>query len=169
MDRRAVAYKNVEDFFETSTDIVYDLETPAKFMLDAPNLFSAHAAELADALVSGVDLDVGRYEALWQAKKLLLLTARVNGAMIGYFILKLGQHTRDKKLLAAYEEALYVKPEYRNGVGRKLVKLGLVAAKTAGAELMFVSSPTKAKSLGKMLEYLGFEKSSENFMFDLRS
>lgn len=85
-------------------------------------LFPAHWAELArfqDKIALKCDRE--RYAALEQAGALLLITARVDKKLIGYFVAFLFPHPHYfGSGLWAMTDMYFVLPEYRTGTGLKL-------------------------------------------------
>ena len=146
----------------------FQLETPQEFLPDAIPLMQAHALELKDSLSGELNLDMGHYIKSFTTGKLLLLTARDKGAMVGYQIIQIAFHNRSNTTLIAEEEALFLLPKYRKGWnGVRLLKLGIEAAKTLGAEIFYVSSQ-ECYPIKSLLLKVGFKKKSESYMLQLR-
>ncbi len=141
--------------------LTYKLEPIWEFLPEANPLMLAHANELSDALGVPLSLDVGHYAQLFKTGQLLLLTARHDGAMVGYLIIQIGAHAKSQSVLIAEEQGFYLKPEYRKGFfGVKLLKLGIEAAKAYGAEIFFAASQ-ECYPVSSLLIKSGFKKKSE--------
>lgn len=149
--------------------VVYRLESMDEFLEDAMPLFQAHIEELKETIEVELNIDMNKYLRLWQNGSLLILAAREKGKLIGYYIMRLAQHSRSKHTLVANEEALYLKPEHRKGfVGIKLVEMGLLVAKAAGAEISYCSSHA-GRSIAPLLKHFGFQKTTELYMLKLEN
>lgn len=82
-------------------------------------------------------------------------TARCDGQVVGYVNVYItnDMHNGDR---IAQEDALYVTPAHRNGVGRRLALYGLAAIRNLGAKRMNVSAATDPRAT-KLWERLGFK------------
>lgn len=79
--------------------------------------------------------DLKRYEMI--GDKLLLVTARANGALVGYFLWIIVTHSHYQHVLVAEEDLHYLLPEFRRGMtGYLLLKAACRAAIERGAELL---------------------------------
>jgi hypothetical protein len=110
---------------------VYDEATP---------LLVAHWNEIAkNKHLLRLNPDEEVYGELADQKKLLLVTARDGGKLVGYFLWFLVAHTHYKHVLVAEEDLHFLLPEYRRGFnGYQLIKAACIAAVEVGAELLTV-------------------------------
>ena len=85
-------------------------------------IFPAHWRELARYKQEiAMDVDADRYAALDQAGALVLITARVDGKLIGYFLGFCMPHCHYKSSgLWGMTDMYFILPEYRNGAGVRL-------------------------------------------------
>ena len=147
--------------------ITYQIEDYETFVPEAMELFKKHAEEMKEALKVDFELDVGHYERLFYLGELLFLTARENGVMVGYQVIRIAAHNRSKNTKIAQEEALFLLPEYRKGQnGQKLLQLGAEAARHSGAEKYYVTSQ-EAKPISSLLLKVGFKKKAEVYVMEL--
>lgn len=104
--------------------VTLQLERWADFYPDAQHLFPLHWRELAlnqDPIP--LDCDVEGYAALDNLGKLQILSARVDGKLVGYIMYFLHSHLHYKSTgLMALTDMYFVLPEYRRGTGLKLFR-----------------------------------------------
>ena len=149
------------------TPLTYQIESYEEFVPEGLSLLQKHYEELANPLDAPFIIDMGLYESLYKEGSLLLLTARDKGVMVGYEIIRLGQHVRSNGTLVADEEGLFLLPEYRKGnAGILLVQLGIRAAQAVGAEYFF-SYSQECRPIGKLFIKLGFRKQAEIYVMKL--
>ena len=147
--------------------LLFQLESWDSCLPEILELFKEHEIELSSALPVKVNLNMGHYEQLYNGGRLLLLTARDKGVMVGYCIMQLAPHHRAKDVLVAKEEAMWLRRDHRKGYnGVRLVKKALLMAKFFGAELAYFGS-SEAHPIGTLLKYCGFKKASEIFTINL--
>lgn len=149
--------------------VTFHVESMSEFLKEGAQLILDHGAELKHCIKVPIELDVGLYFNLWAAGKLLILTARENGVMVGYLILQIASHIRAKSTLIAQEEALYLVPSARKGwTAVKLLRLGFEVAKIRGAKFFYASSQQGAE-VGALLKYVGMEPSAVVYSMELTS
>ncbi|MEO0344594.1 MAG: GNAT family N-acetyltransferase [Pseudomonadota bacterium] len=68
----------------------------------------------------------------------------------------------------AQEDLLYVLPEHRNGIGRKLVKHILTDLKERGVKRVFIQPVTDLR-VAKIWRRMGFRDVSETMVYDMES
>jgi L-amino acid N-acyltransferase YncA len=140
---------------------MFSIEPWQRFIPEAEPLFLEHMAELQHCVDVPLNLDMGRYARLYADGQLLFLTVRLDGALVGYFILKIAPHMRSKHTLIAQEEAIYLKPEVRGGMlGLKLLQMGVEVAKAAGVDMLFIQSQ-EGKPIRALLQRIGMKKTAE--------
>lgn len=132
-------------------------------------LYRRHYAEMTDRLEkSGIHyspfnprLDV--YFAHADRGDLLHFVVRDDGAAIGYSNIYLtnDMHNRD---LIAREDTIYIVPEHRNGVGRKLSRLILSVLNEKGVKRLSVSAMTDLR-VAKLWERMGFKHTAHQMTY----
>lgn len=103
---------------------------------EAEPLFNSHWEEIAQnkALLT-VNPDLEKYRLA--APNLLLVTARSDGRLVGYFVWFLIGHHHYKHVMSAEEDLHYLLPEYRRGLtGYMFLKAAREAALDRGAKLL---------------------------------
>jgi GNAT superfamily N-acetyltransferase len=93
--------------------ITMQSEPWTNFWRDGAQLVYNAYAEVGEGLP--FDPDVSGYGDLYDKGRLLVLTVRDDGVMIGYTIFVVLQHFHSKTLRSAFEEGLYLTPERRKG------------------------------------------------------
>jgi hypothetical protein len=87
------------------------------------SLINAHWEEVA--LHRGeiqLNPDFSRYQVADSQGRLVIITAREDGVMVGYSVFILGHHIHYRECLVASNDVIYVKPEKRGIVGARLIK-----------------------------------------------
>ena len=121
--------------------IEIQVEKWATFFPDAKAIFPLHWKELAlyqDAIP--LDIDEGKYEQLDKLDVLLILTAREDGRMVGYYLWFLMAHGHYKSSGAmGLTDMYFVLPEYRRGVGVRLFKQSETELRSRGIKKAITS------------------------------
>jgi GNAT superfamily N-acetyltransferase len=123
----------------------FAVECVADVWPEAEPLTRLHWEEIAKnkALLT-LNPDVEKYELLDKNDALLLVTARDDGALVGYFLWIVLPHPHYKHVLVAEEDLHFLSPEYRSGgvrgagcgYGYKLLEAARDAAIARGARLL---------------------------------
>lgn len=128
------------------------------------SLFPLHWKEIAlfqEEIPMGIDK--ARYEALDKADMLMLVTARADKKLIGYYIAFMMPHPHYFGAgLWAVTDMYFVLPEYRNGTGLKLFIAFEKFAKAKGA-IHAVTSCKVHSDRTEFLQKLGWEKTDFTF------
>lgn len=120
----------------------YQVESFKAALPELEELFPAHYEEMAlDKNKVKPQADVERYIGLEEAGMLHLVTARVNEKLVGYFVwFVLGHiHYRDSGLMG-YVDMYFVVPEYRNGIGGKLLIFSEHTLRDKGVRKLYLST-----------------------------
>lgn len=65
--------------------------------------------------------DYSRYVAAENQGRLVIVTARKDGELVGYSVFILHRHIHYKNCLVASNDVIYLKPEYRGVIGARLI------------------------------------------------
>ena len=86
---------------------------------------------------------------------LISYVARLDGVAVGYCnaYITNDMHNRD---LIAQEDALYVLPEHRSGIGKKLVQFGIEDLRNRGVKRLIVNAMVDAR-VTKLWRRIGFK------------
>jgi len=104
-------------------DVYYQVETIDGFIDEfKETMVQMHYDELAlDHSAVPLDPDYNKYYELENQGKLIIVTARIEGKLIGYFIAVIAGNIHYKSTLHANEDIYYLDPQYRGS----LIGLGL--------------------------------------------
>ena len=142
--------------------ITYQSEPLSKFIEDGREMFKRHSEESSDRPdVIPLNINFNMYLKLEAANKIIALTARDDGKLVGYTLWILTRHLHYSTSLTATSSLVYVDPEYRKGLtGYKLIKWSIEKIKKRGVQRILIGVKPN-KDFGKILERLGatyFEK-----------
>lgn len=120
-------------------------------------LFAGHCDEISVFPEAELCPDWESYDGMQNYLRLKIYTARENGELAGYAFYIVMPHLHYSKSLFAFQDLLYLKPEYRgdgNGVG--LIKYSEKKLKKLGVDRITQHSKEK-KDLTGLLTRLGYE------------
>lgn len=146
---------------KTASRVLYRVEKWADYAKDAEALWPLHYAELAlDQDRIKLDVDWARYEEADRKGQGLIITARDEGSLIGYFIVMLLPHMHYKSAgTMGYPDVYFVLPEYRKaGVGAKLIIATEIACKAIGVTKIYMSCKVH-QDHSRLFELLGYKPS----------
>ena len=105
--------------------ITYQREAVARIILEMTALTQAHWAEVAHNQDSRkLDPDWDTFKALDAAGQSFLMTARMDGELVGYVFAILRPHLHSKGTQTAYVDAIFLSPQARrNNTGLRLLQL----------------------------------------------
>lgn len=134
-------------------------------------LYRAHHAEMRERLASvGLRIadpspDLARYERAEQDGTVVHIAARVDGEPVGYanFFVSRSLHHDETE---AVEDMVYVAPQHRGRIGRKLIDAMKAEAKRRGARWLMAGTTTDPRA-AKLYERLGFTPVSTILAVDL--
>lgn len=109
------------------------------FIAEAWPLIRAHWNEVGSHRdVLRLDPDHERYRALEKVGALHILTARLDGKIIGYMFVLVTRHPRDRGAIAATDDVIYAAPQYRrHHVGAKMLREALRRVEELGVNIVF--------------------------------
>ena len=120
-------------------------------------LWPEHWAELAlDREKVELGCDEAKYEQGEALGCLLIVTARADGRLVGYYYGMLMTHLHYRNAgLMCYSDVYFLKPEYRRGVnGVRFILAILSALKEIGAVKLYMSTK-EHQNHGELFEHLG--------------
>jgi L-amino acid N-acyltransferase YncA len=132
-------------------------------------LMRRHYGEMADRLAAeGHDVSpfaprVDAYQSANERGEMVMFTIRKDGEPVGYSMIYVtrSMHNGD---LVANEDTIYVHPDHRNGIGRKLTKLILGALRQAGVKRAYVSAATDPRAT-KLWQRMGFKPTAQQMTY----
>lgn len=144
--------------------ITYQVESWEKFSRDVQGLWRVHHREVArDKYGLEPSPDLTRFRLLEGLGQLLILTARHDGEIIGYFVIVLARHPH-YNILVGYEDMHFLLPAYRQGLKTpwtRMLSLVKQVCKAKGCYSLSVHSKPGVNRVGELLGRLGFSRSDE--------
>jgi N-acetylglutamate synthase-like GNAT family acetyltransferase len=143
----------------------FTIEDAMTWLRDAQYLFPLHYRELArDQESIPMDLDFDRYKTAEQNGQLLIVAARVEKKIIGYYICALLSHLHYKSSgLMATTDMYFVHPDFRvGGTGIKLIVFVETILRSMGVTKMYVSTKLHSDH-SALFEALGFRATDKVF------
>lgn len=138
--------------------ITYQEEAWSVALPELEACFKAHAAEVTQdpARTIPLDPDYVSYAALEQLGQLVVLTARVDGDLAGYFVTFVRPDLHSQTTLTAYVDVYYVKPGYRIGyLAMGLFKATEKVMRARGAKRILAGTKVY-KDMGVLFRRLGW-------------
>jgi len=126
---------------------------------EAMPMLLSHWREIASYQDIPLAVDRDGYQALDDAGKLLIFTARLDGVLIAYaaFIVGLNAHYSTSGLQAK-QDVIYLSPDHRGGrIGLTFIKNCDAALADAGVQVVYQHEKVAHPALGRVLEHLGYE------------
>ena len=155
----ALIAEHGDEVVETPPLVVYARERYGEVIDEIRPLLLHHWAELArnkDAIK--LDPDYEQYLGAEALGKLWIFTARYDERLIGYTIFVTARHAHYRDALWAYNDIFWLAPEHRRRqVGAQLFTVAEAALRTAGVDVIHVTSKTAHPAAGKLLEHLGYD------------
>jgi len=132
-------------------------------------LYRQHYAEMVERLAKdGIDYPPynPRWDEYWRASDrgdLLTFILRHDGKAVGCSNVYLTNDMHNSELIAQ-EDTIYVVPEHRNGIGKKLTKIILAELKERGVKRLHVSAMTDLRAT-KLWKRIGFKESATQMIY----
>ena len=105
--------------------------------------------------------DWERYQLLDEGGVLHIITARVEGVLVGYCVDLLGTHLHYKNNVFAINDIFFIDPEYRTGtLGVRMLKFAKKELKRQGVDTWMIHTKNHMSSAA-LLHRLGFETVAE--------
>jgi GNAT superfamily N-acetyltransferase len=116
-------------------NIQFKIEQVLSVKLEMEILLIDHYEELTlNKSIVKLNPDWEEYNKLEQANKFILITVRLDSALIGYIAFFIKPHIHYKDLVVASNDVLYLKKEYRLGMtGVRMLKYAEQTVKELGA------------------------------------
>lgn len=143
--------------------IAFAVEGFADFFPEAQTLLRAHFHEIApyqDLLE--LKPDIAQYQAMEKAGVLVIVTARQDGVLIGYFAFMVHRHLHYMDTIVANEDVKFIHPAHRGGLGGKLVKYAEGVARSRGAKIFLQRSKAKSGH-AELYRHLGYSLLDETY------
>ena len=132
-------------------------------------LYRQHYAEMVERLAKdGINYPPynPRWDEYWRASDrgdLLTFILRHDGKAVGCSNVYLTNDMHNSELIAQ-EDTIYVVPEHRNGIGKKLTKIILAELKERGVKRLHVSAMTDLRAT-KLWKRIGFKESATQMIY----
>lgn len=122
------------------------------------------------ARLSGAGVDVSEYNprldeyfAANERGDLIHYVVRLDGKAVGYSNIYLTHDMHNQDLIAR-EDTIYILPEHRNGIGRRLSKFILAHLKKLGVKRLSVTALTDLR-VAKLWERMGFKHTAHHMTY----
>lgn len=140
--------------------VIEVLDFKEEWLDTAIPLFEEHYKEIAAYQDIPLDPAYGNYTLLADAGKLLVLTATLNGELVGYVVYVIDYATHYQGSLQAVQDILFVKKDKRKsvlGCGYLLLKKSETVLKEMGVQVVYQHVKV-AHDYSPFLDKLGYEK-----------
>ncbi len=138
--------------------LTFAVEDFSSFYSEALDLLRLHWEEIApykELLALNPDLDM--YKTLDVQGKLVVITARAAGALVGYIVLIITAHHHYSHVLMATEDIHFLHPAYRKGLaGLRLIRAGEAEMKRRRVQLIALRTKV-ASDHGLLMRRLGYD------------
>jgi GNAT superfamily N-acetyltransferase len=144
--------------------VTFQIETIDVWSRDFAPLFVQQWRELGLDQDLKPDFDFEKMRLLEQAGCFVAITARNDGQPIGYVIALFSTHLHYKSSPKMFiVDAYYLLPEFRNGIGAKMLKYAEAAAKTLGAIKIYLTCKVH-QDHSELFKALGYKLSDYAFI-----
>ena len=142
--------------------ITYQVESWDQYAADCAPLWVEHYQEIAgDKARMPMRPDVARFRRLEAAGQLQIMVARKSGAMVGYMLFAVSPHPHYADVLCGFEDAYFLTKSERRGLaGVRLISHSIRSLKARGVKRAMIHTK-KAKDMGRVLSFLGFDHTDE--------
>ena len=145
------------------------IENGAENLPEIVPLYRQHYGEM-QARLSADGVSIGDYNPrwdeyckAWSGGWLINYIVRLDGTAVGYSNVYLTNDMHNGEFIAS-EDTIYLLPEHRNGIGRKLVKFVLNDLKSRGVKRAYVTTQTDLRT-GLLCKRLGFRDVAAQLMY----
>lgn len=132
-------------------------------------IYRQHYGEMKSRLdadgvpIGEFNMRIEAYFEAWSEGWLINYVARKDGRAVGYCNVYLTDDMHNSERIAQ-EDALYVLPEHRRGVGRDLVKFALADLEARGVKRVHITPVTDLR-VGKIWKRMGFKEVATQMMY----
>lgn len=135
--------------------LVFAAERGADILPELHALHEAHWSE-TEGYQQPMNPDYARGIALEQQGRMLQLTARAGGALVGNIRMYLARSMHTQRLIAE-EDTVYIVPAYRGGRSAlRFIQYMEAAMRQLGVSLIFMDDKIANPAAGRLLEALGY-------------
>lgn len=147
-----------ESWHEQAARVQYAVEPYGDAIAEMRELYHEHWQEIAlDKDEIKLEPDYAKYAALAAVNILHLVTARIDGKIIGYHMSLIYPHLHYKSSLTCFTDVFYVKPEFRLGmIGYNLLKFFRDSVKAKGVQKVYMNTKL-SHDIDILLRRLGFK------------
>jgi GNAT superfamily N-acetyltransferase len=144
--------------------ITFQTETFDESYADAKPLFDLHWQEVGTyPQHMKVDVQEDLYRMCERNGRLVIVTARCDGKLIGYYCMFLAYHSHYKTVLTSGHDGHFIHPDYRKGLfAVKFLKFVEEVAKSKGVKLHVIRSKAKSGH-GALYQRLGYDLMDETY------
>jgi len=136
---------------------VFSVETYDQIISDLKPMLKDHWQELAVHKDIVLDPDFVFYENAHKAGLIQILTARLNGELIGYAVFVVRIHPHYKNNSWASNDLIWLHPDWRNlGFGREFIGFIDREFKRRGVDVIHINEKTSSPALGMLLKSVGY-------------
>ena len=132
-------------------------------------LFRAHYSEMLERLAKqGIEFSpfnwrLDEYLKASHAGYLIMYVARLDNKPVGHCAVYITNDMHNMDLIAQ-EDALYISKEHRKGIGKNLVRFGLIDLRNRGVKRLNVNAMTDLR-VAKLWERMGFKHTCANMTY----
>lgn len=142
----------------------FAIENGADNIAELKPLYQRHYGEMQARLalegipVGPFNMRLDVYNQRWRDGTLINYVARHDGEAVGYANIYLSNSMHSGEFIAI-EDAIYMRPDHRNGTGRKLAKFALTDLKGRGVKRLDIQARTDPRAV-KLWQRMGFRQSA---------
>lgn len=132
-------------FEEINAAVTIQEEPFDTFYRDGQELFDEHRAEAGSFDGLDWDPDIEKARAMESAGRILVLTARKAGKIVGYLLYLLDTSFESKTVLLAYQNVFFVRKKHRGTLGARLYDIALEKLRDRGVKAEVLRSGVRAR------------------------
>ncbi len=147
----------MDDAAQLRSDFTFQRESPSAIMQEVVPLLERHWEEIAwTKELSGLDPDYSVYRALEAAKAIVCVTARHQGALVGYAVYFVRFHAHYQRIKWAVSDIYWLAQEHRGKtLGFRLFQHAEAELRKDGVRVMHTTGKTAHPQAKRLLEALG--------------
>jgi GNAT superfamily N-acetyltransferase len=150
-------------------EYTYSIEKFHDIWQEFEPLFRTHYSEMLERLSGqGIEFSpfnwrLDEYLKASHAGYLIMYVARLDNKPVGHCAVYITNDMHNMDLIAQ-EDALYITKEHRKGIGKNLVRFGLIDLRDRGVKRLNVSAMTDLR-VAKLWERMGFKHTCANMTY----